>query len=240
MVRAVLSSKYTPISVPTVYGLATKFLNEKYPKAIFSSGYYSHEFCKMTWDLAAYRDEILSQCKTLRAGNIEPKLFVQSSDVSVSSVLVRPSLGMGGVDVPLLEAETTRHLGKNETVVGRVSQSFEVVMAGFSDAAKAVDMLNDIVLKNPYYTLLRAFKKVKWPLKAKKYALEAADSFKDMLDDDLKTTAYDAYLAIVDAYSYFVRDQASDQDGIFLVADSAARSIKINWAEIDLPYEFSY
>lgn len=236
MVRAVLSERYTPINVPTVYRIVCDYLNKAYPEAVFVRGMYSHYRADMLFDLSAYKDELLGSSK-MRKLDCTPVLFVETSDVAVSSVSVRPLLIFGGAEAPLSYREDTRHLGKEENISERVQNSLELVMAKFNDVVREVDKLDEIKLSNPYNTLLRVFRAIKWPVDAKKHALESAENFMAMTDGQ-EATAYDSYMAIVDAYSFFMRDNPSADTARFM--DSVSRSIVIDWKQYDLPGKFSY
>lgn len=238
MVRAVLSSRYAIITVPTVYRLATEFLQNRFPEATFLKGYYSHSFCTMTWSLEKYRDDLLGKSGKVGSNkNILPILFVQTSDVSASSVVIRPKLMVGAAECPLAMREDTRHLGRSEKVEERVQNSFEVVMAKFTDAVKDVEKLDTVTLTNPYNTLLRVFKKIQWPREGKAAAMESADNFKQLIGGST-LTAYDAYMAIVDAYGFLLRDCPNTDPNRY--EDAIARSIRLDWKDYDLPGDFSY
>lgn len=237
MVRAVLSERYTPINVPTVYTLVMDFLNEKYPEAVFVRGFYTHSYTEMLFDLSAYSDELLGSNKKVKANQATPVLYIQTSDVAVSSVSIRPLLLFNGTEAPLSYREDTRHLGKEELISERVQRSLELVMAKFSDVVEEVEKLDEIKLSNPYNALLRSFRAIKWPADAKKYALESAENFKAMTEGQ-KVTAYDAYMAIVDAFSFYMRDNPTADTSRFM--DSVSRSVVIDWSRCDLPGTFSY
>lgn len=238
MVRAIHSPRYQQIPVSKVYELAQAFLREQFPAATFSSGYFSHDFSYMLFDLSMYKKELFGKSRRMAASkNVMPALYVQTSDVATSSVTIRPVLVYGKVMAPLAVREDTRHLGSRESIVNRVQTGFQVAMAKFTDAISEVEKLDAVKLKNPYNALKRAFVAIKWPKAAKRQALESAENFQQMLDGS-PMTAYDAYLAILDAMSFYTRDNKNADTERLM--DSVARSIKIDWSACDLPGEFSY
>lgn len=243
MVRAVHSPRYSKVPLSTVYSLAKEFLSENFELAEFSTGFFSHEFSSMLFDLSMYRSELLGNATHVRSNSkVNPALYVQTSDVALSSVTIRPVLLYGKTMAPLAVREDTRHLGSEETVTDRVSKGFEIAMAKFVEAVGDVEKLDSIKLKNPFYALLRAFVAIKWPKVAKPAALEAADNFKDMYcseeDGAGEATAYDAYLAILDALSFYAHDDATAN--LERLMDSVARAVKIDWHDCDLPGTFAY
>lgn len=240
MVRAVHSSRYAQITLSDVHQLAREFLSEQFPNAKFMSGSFSHDFGSMLFDLSSYKGKLLSQSKTVSSNSsVHPALFVQTSDVSLSSVTIRPVLLYGSTMAPLAVREDTRHLGREETVTEHVANSFNVAMAKFVKAVGDVEKLNTIQLNNAQYAILRAFVAIKWPKAAKPYALQAADNFWQMFSESgIQATAYDAYMSILDALSYYVHDFPNANNE--RIMDSVARAVKIDWTACDLPGTFSY
>ena len=68
--------------------------------------------------------------------------------------------------------------------------------------------------------------------------MESAEQFQQIYPD--VASAYDCFLAIVDAYSFVMRDFAKDQRKLFDAADSVGRAAKMKWMDYDIPGDFSW
>ncbi|MEG1925944.1 MAG: hypothetical protein RR415_09360 [Ruthenibacterium sp.] len=233
-VRAIHSGRYASISASEIADMADDYFKQNWPNAMFEHGYYSHELVQWVWNLSQYQAQFMSILPAGVLCNFEPMLVIESSDIALSAVSVRPCLKNGRSVIPMTRKIATTHIG-GENICQRVEASFEAIYATFQQALSNVNNLKDVHVRNGKNALLRVLKKNGMP---KEQSYEAADIYEQMFGSG-SSNALDIYLAVCDAYAFVCRDTSS-QKKCFDAADATSRVIYTRWADVDLPGNFDW
>lgn len=241
-VRAVNSGRYAICPMSFVATTTDEWIKSERPQAIFDSSYVCHDYATWTIDLSHYTDEVLGQFPELKQNGFTPSLIVSLSNTGTASVSLRPALTINHKTFPLANSIDCTHIGKG-SAAERTSQMRTTVknnfMSVFPELQKSVEeiyKMRNTKVSNAYNALLRGMKSLGLP---KEQAMESAEQFKFLYP--ASATAYDCYIAIVDVFTFVVRDNPMDYKKQFNVADAVGRSIKFDWAKLgNIPGEFSW
>lgn len=240
-VRAVNSGRYAICPSTFVLEETAKWIQDERPDAKFSVGYVNHDYTMWQIDLSAYTDEVLAMFPSLATQGFVPAVQIYMSHTGTSSVSIQPCLTLAGQTFPLTDSIDCAHIKKGnakertELMKAAVACNFGLIFQQLDKAVEDVDKLNSIKLGNAYNALLRAMKFIGMP---KIQGMEAADQFKSLYP--YSATAYDCFLAIIDAFAYVQRDFPHNERKQFDVADSVGRSIRLKWQDYDIPGDFSW
>mgnify|MGYP004611322035 CR=1 FL=1 len=242
-VRAVNSDRYGICPISFVAKTTQAWINNNYPDAEVTSAYTNHDFSAWTIDLIDYTDDIFSGADQLKQLGFTPAIIVQSSNTLSSSVMIKPCIVKGGVVFPVGKPIACPHIGKGDAS-SRSLQIKETVLANFalayssvSNTVAEIQNLEKITVRNAYNALLRAMKAVGMP---KMQGMEAAEIF-EQVHYGKPATALECYLAVVDAYSFVVRDNPNDIKKQFEVGECVTKCMRIDWEKLGkIPGSFSW
>lgn len=235
-VRAVNGGKYAICPMTFVAEETANWMATNYPKAKFISGHVNHYYSRWTVDLSEYSNDIFANFPDLKAAGFEPVLIVQTSNIGASSVSLKPGFKLQQYIFPLSTAIDCTHKVAGKTATERTENIKSIVKENFTQVfpiieknLKEVDKLRNIPVQYGYNAVLRGMKEVLHVPKLQ--GLEAAEQFK-FLNGEGSCSAYDCYMAVVDAYAFIVRDYPKDTHKQFEAAEMVARAIKnVDWAE---------
>lgn len=240
-VRAVNSGRYAICPATYVAEETERWIKNERPLAQFKTGYVSHEYAMWQIDLSAYTNEVLGQFPALASNNFTPGVQVYLSHTGKSSVSIRPCLMHDKAIFPLVGSIDCPHIAKGSAsertlqMKASVRNNFGLIFQNMGKAMESIEKLDSIQIKNAYGAVLRVMKAVGFP---KAQGMESAEQFQKIYPD--VASAYDCFLAIVDAYSFVMRDFAKDQRKLFDAADSVGRAAKMKWTDYDIPGDFSW
>lgn len=240
-IRAVNSGRYAICPATYVVEETERWIKTERPQAQLKIGYVNHDYAMWQIDLTAYTNEVLGQFSALVNDGLKPAVQIYLSHTGSSSVSIRPCLMCGKVVFPLMESIDCPHIAKGPAtdrmnqMKASVHRSFSMIFNSFAKATNDIEDLDAVNIKNAYGALLRVMKAINFP---KVQGMEAAEQFQQIHPD--VATAYDCFLAIVDAYALVARDYAKDQKKLFSVADCVGRASKMKWVDYDVPGDFSW
>lgn len=240
-IRAVNSGRYAICPATYVAEETERWIQTEKPLATFRFGYASHDYTMWQIDLSAYTNEVLGQFPELVSANFHPAVQIYLSHTGTSSVSIQPCLICGKAIFPIMEGIDCPHIAKGSAtertnqMKATVRQNFGMIFPKLDMASKSLSELDNITINNAYGALLRVMKAIGFP---KAQGMEAAEQFR-MIHPDI-ATAYDCFCAIVDAYSFVMRDFAKDQHKLFDVASCVGRAAKMKWQDYDIPGDFAW
>lgn len=236
-IRAMNSEKFAYGKLSDIAKVFEAFWKKTYPKATVQNMYISHTTTTWELNLSAYKDQILKGFNTLYQGGYYPVLQFASSNTASSAFRIIPALalsGHSGVTVPMCDSEKglrVVHTGSGnytERVNGlmhSIVESFKQSDTMMNNAAKNIDSLQNVQVKNAYNALLRAMANLDI---AKKAGHEAAENFKSLYGKN-PATAFDCFLAIANAYAFVVRDNPNNVALQFKTALKVGRAAGMDW-----------
>lgn len=241
-VRAINSGRYAICPMSFVAKATDDWVKAERPKANFLNSYVCHDFASWTIDLSAYTDEVLGQFPELKSNGFVPALIVSLSNSGTASVSLRPALMINNLAFPLANSIDCAHIGKGgasertSQMKTTVKNNFAFVFSELQKSAEEINKMRSINVSNAYNALLRGMKALGVP---KEQGMEAAEQFQFLYPGS--ATAYDCYIAIVDTFTFVVRDNPKDYKKQFSVADAVARAGKFDWMKLgNIPGEFSW
>lgn len=240
-VRAVNSGRYAICPATFVVEETERWIQDERPHAHFEKGYVNHDFTVWRINLRAYTGEVLGSFPSLISSGFTPAVQICLSHTGTSSVSLKPCLMLNGLIFPLSQSIDCPHIAKGTSsertaqMKSSVRENFNKIFPSLNEAMVNIEKLDSIKLSNAYNALLRAMKSLGIP---KVQGMEAAEQFHQIYPDT--ATAYDCFLAIVDAYNYVSRDFAKDFRKQFDVADSVGRAANLKWSDLDIPGDFSW
>lgn len=242
-VRAVNSGRYAACPATSVLNSVNRWLNDSYPNASFVKAYANHDYVVWHLNFAAYTDEIFGQFPELKNAGFTPAVAVQLSHTGTSSVWYTPCLYNSGIYFPICEGIGIPHIAKGtfsermKAMEESVEKNLKSVFPKMSEVVKRLDAMRTLKVQNAYNALLRGMKALQIP---KKQGMEAAEIFEALYGEN--ATAYDIYIAVVDAFTYVLRDFPNDYRKQFAVAKSLERAIMgVDWVRLgEIPGSFSW
>lgn len=234
-VRAFNGPNYAICPMTDVMDMMQAWIRRQCPDAKFVIAYANHNIVKWTVDLSAYTKQILKGFPELIANNFTPAFSMRLSHTGDSSVAIIPSLVAGNVYFPIskgLNVEHTKRGGsaaeRSDAMKEAVQKSFDGIFPDIEKAAQEIENLHKITVENSHTAVLRGMKSLGMP---KAQCIEAAELFASIFPE--KATAYDCYMAVVDAYTFVTRDFPDDYRRQFAAADAVGRAIVvIDWEKL--------
>lgn len=243
-VRAVNSGKYAACPYTTVLHALKEWAMSEYPDVKFVDAFLCHDFTVWHFDLSAYTQDILGSVPELVRLGFTPALTVSMSHIGTASVAYQPCLRLNGVTFPIGQDICAEHIAKGsfsermEAMKHAVEKNLFSVFPKITEMSMAMNALQNVRVENAYNALLRGMKSLGLP---KQQALEAAEEFYDMHQDDA-ATAFEIVVSIADVLAYVVRDFPQDYRKHVAVSTGMERAVaRIDWKKLgELPGNFSW
>lgn len=234
-VRAFNGPNYAICPMTDVMNMMKDWMANQCPNARFVSAYANHNIVKWTIDLSAYAKQILKGFPELISNNFTPAFSMRLSHTGDSSVAIIPSLMAGNVYFPISKGMNVEHTKKGGSAAERteamkeaVKKSFDGIFPDIEKAAKEIEELKHITVENSHTAVLRGMKLLGMP---RSQCVEAGELFASIFPE--KSTAYDCYMCVVDAYTFVTRDFPDDYRRQFAAADAVGRAIAvIDWERL--------
>ena len=247
-VRGMMSSSFAYAKFSNILDAFNAFWMQQYPKATVQNMYISHTEIYWELNLQQYKQQIFIGFPDLLNGNAYPVLLFASSNTANSAFRIMPAMGTTGSNVvaPLCQRESA--LSVYHTASGNFEERCNTVMESIVKChAQAVTMLDStcrdlqamhtITVNNAYNAILRVMADANMP---KKQGMEAAENFKNVFGNS-PATAFDCFMCVVNAYSFFVRDNKGKQSKHFEVAMAVGKAAGARWEALgNIAGDFSW
>ena len=223
---------------------------QKYPLAKFSYGWMSHELTRWVIDLGEYADTLFGQYANVFNKAYTPILIIQTSNTRDSAVNLCPGIRFGNTFVPLSQEVSRRHTcagnftERMTEMHNSIVQAFDEVMPRFENAAKDIDALKQIPVRNAYNALLRVMFAIGFPHKE---SAEQAEIFKELYSVENgklivypNVSAYELFLTLCDTFAEIDASQSYDAHRKMNFADGLKRVYRLPWKEYDTVDAFTW
>lgn len=245
-VRAVNGPSYAVGQLSDILDMYEVFVAQ-FPQAQTKRCFISHDFIKWEVDLSAHADTLLANTALSKNGFVPALRFI-TSNTGKAAFQAIPMLkrANSNVFIPLCMPNgvlRVRHMAKGNytertnALMNKILQAFECVIAALDNRSRDFEKLKTINVDNAYNAVLRVMAEVGIP---KKQGMEAAKAFQGMYPAPDAATAYDCMLAIINAYAFYVRDNAQNERGQMNVSFAVGAAMGISWPEYSIPGEFSW
>lgn len=234
-------SDYSVLPINELLSTLTRKLDERFPGAVFESGYTDHSCSSATWTLPGQKDDLLGayakvlkeQGKSAMAAKLMPGIRFMTSDTGVASAKV--SALLTGLQYPI-------HIGgciavdhRHQKKVNDFENALDQLFAQFGDSVAKLEKLLDIELEYPVNAMTRICKKLSLPKKA---AVEAIAMF-EMSYGGGSATAHDVFMALQEI-PFILKSQNTPESKMLVIEENMARALTLKWSDYDLAKAVSY
>lgn len=234
-------SDYSVLPINELLSTLTRKLDERFPGAVFESGYTDHSCSSATWTLPGQKDDLLGayakvlkeQGKNAMAAKLMPGIRFMTSDTGVASAKV--SALLTGLQYPI-------HIGgciavdhRHQKKVNDFENALDQLFAQFGDSVAKLEKLLDIELEYPVNAMTRICKKLSLPKKA---AVEAIAMF-EMSYGGGSATAHDVFMALQEI-PFILKSQNTPESKMLVIEENMARALTLKWSDYDLAKAVSY
>lgn len=245
-VRAMNSDRFAYGKIADIARVFESFWKKKYPNATVQQMYVSHTLAYWEMNLSAYKSDIFKSFNSLLQSGYDPVLQFATSNTANSAFRIMPGLSMpgSGVVIPLCNNEhgiRVRHSGSGNYTdrVNGLMQSiidcYSSCEAMLNNANANLEKLKAMKVNNATNALLRELDDIGFP---RKQGREAAENFRAFYGTN-QATGFDCFIAVANAYSFFVRDNPGNMKLQFDAALRVGRAAAANWDVLgDIPGEY--
>lgn len=247
-IRGMMSSRFAYAKFSNILKAFNAFWKKQYPNGIVRNMYISHTEIYWELDLEQYKQQIFTGFPDLLTGNAFPVLQFASSNTANSAFRITPAMGMTGskIVVPLCTRENAlavRHSAEGnfttrcDTVMNDIINKFAESIPMLDSTSRDLQAMHGITVKNAYNAILRVMANVGIP---KKQGMEAAENFKNVYGSN-PASAFDCFMCIVNAYSFFVRDNKGKTNKHFEIAMAVGKAAGAKWElQGNIPGDFAW
>ena len=228
---------YSKLPISNLLEVLSFELDARFPNSEFWGGYTDHTITTANWTFPEQCDTLLNNYeKELGSNNpdLVPGIKFATSNVGTSCANIYPFIlnKMTRVAVRFGTGISVKH--KNGKTIADFTKEIGYMYPKFINAVNALNKLMKIELFYPVNAMVEILKKISVP---KKYAVEAVRLF-EARNGDKPATAHDVFWAISES-TFLMRADNISEYKIFLVEDSIAKALHMNWIECDIGGELA-
>lgn len=247
-IRGMMSSRFAYAKFSNILNAFHAFWKKQYPNGTVQNMYISHTEIYWELNLEPYKQQIFTGFPDLLTGNSFPILQFASSNTANSAFRITPAMGMTGSKnvVPLCARENAlavRHSAEGnfatrcDTVMNDIINKFAESIPMLDSTSRDLQAMHGITVKNAYNAILRVMASVGIP---KKQGMEAAENFKNVYGMS-PASAFDCFMCVVNAYSFFVRDNKGKANKHFEIAMAVGKAAGAKWElQGNIPGDFTW
>ena len=225
---------YAILDMEQVFLHVVQYLQDTFPGAQFTSGFYDHQGASALWELSR-NDELLGSYRTelencgLDEEEIRAAVRVSTSDVGVGGANLYPMLLYGARQVSIPLGEPLRLGHENGATLDKFDLQLAKLFGKYQVAVKGLTKLLSISISNPVNCMVGIMKEVKIP---KKYITEAVNLFAAQ-NGNVSCTAHEIYCAMSEVIFIQTRD-GEEGRRITGMEEKIARALSLDWLVFDV------
>lgn len=246
-IRAMCSARFAYGKFSDILDIFENFWHGKFPNATVQNMYLSHTVLRWQLNLQPYKAQIFKGFPELLKSGYNMTLMFATSNTADSAFRIMPGFQNlnGDLVVPLCRQEDAVricHTAKGnfgervDSLMENILHSFDRTSGILMDAAQRMEDMKRVIIKNPYYAILRVMDECGF---SKKQGMEAATNFENS-NGHKPASAFDCFVVIMNAYSFVCRDNPQNQDVQFNASLNVGKAAMLNWAQYDIPGKFAW
>ena len=235
-VRSFMSRNFAYGKYTDILTAFEEFWKQKYPLSEVKNCYVSHTIMRWEMSLEPYKTQFFRGFQELLNSGYIPMLIFSVSNTGDSAFRIAPALGQTGssIVVPIAQFNgniAVRHVAKGN-FQERCDALLEQIMVSYAGVETMMDNANANLanmqktnVRNAYNALLRTMDDCGFP---KQQGMEAATNFKNVYGNG-SATAFDCFIACMNAYSFVCRDYADNTTKKFATSLSVGKAANAPW-----------